>query len=189
MKGGTVTAKGTTGLICDTFTMSGGKLVCPNNDTGIEVWGNDKKTYKMTVSGGTIEITNPSNYGIYGHNCNMSITGGNVVVRQSYGRGISLYSTEYRGVRYGGRLSLTGGTLTASVRDSVQYPLAIDAHAMSNKASCLKYVKGSIYASGATFAVGGSVYKTVSSSSVKLIQGPRPQDGTVIYGGQKYYID
>jgi hypothetical protein len=63
-------------------------------------------------------------------------------------------------VKRGGKIKITGGTLTAQVRNPSK-TAAIVADSMSNKAESLKNIKGRISADGAMFSIGGNTYRTI----------------------------
>lgn len=169
------------------FTMSKGVITATSPRTGISAQGS------VSIRGGTIKVSSPSNEGISASGGNVTISGGTVSVTNSYGSGIEAYSTTSRGKTIGGKVSVTGGSVTATVRKPSQYS-AISASTMTNKIKCLKSIKGSL-PNGASFKAGGNEYKlgtkTSSSGAVLTKYGAKsvkPVFSTVQYGGYKYNV-
>ena len=169
VKAGTVNTTGKSGITCvASFAMSGGTVTVPKAYIGIEVgqWG-DYTLRKFNVTGGKILITNPIDCGICVNSGNAVIKGGTVSVTNSYGSGISVNSnadadvdTSYYRTTYGGKMSVTGGALTSTVRKPNSNP-AIEAKSMSNKASCLKSIVGGL-PKGASFTVNKITYAVLN---------------------------
>ena len=186
VSGGQVTASK---VLCHgNFTMSDGSLSSTNGKNGLSSDGN------IMVSGGKIDIVNPSSNGIYASAGDITITGGTVSVTNAYGSGIRASSSTVRGTTVGGRVFITGGSVTATVNKPSLHS-AISADEMTNEVGCLKTILGSL-PRGASFKVKGNVYMVGTkwgTSSVILAKygasSKKPSFKNVKFGGYRYSIN
>ena len=166
MSGGSITAKNCGGCIrlysgssSSSLTMTGGTITATDCDYGISLQGNssNRVTSNLVIKKGTITVTNPSDEGIYIWTGNLTMTGGTIKITGAYGRAVEVHSGTYRGKTYGGKVSITGGSVTATARNPKSNS-AIRADSMTNSVASLKTIAG-ILPNGARFKVGGNTYQ------------------------------
>lgn len=171
MRGGTVAASGCQGGICTSgnYTMSGGKVSVSNCDYGIRTQQYDNgKTANISIKGGTVNVVSPSYNGLCAYYGHIIISGGSVSVRGAYQAALNAGYTTYRGKTYGGVVKLTGGRLTATVREANNYS-AVSARLMSNYPSCLATIVGEL-PNGARFKAAGNIYQVYDYDDAYLAQ-------------------
>lgn len=193
--GGNVTMQGTgtlnlrSGMLSRSLTMNSGVLNITNADRGMSLEGSVRSLANLTINGGTINITRPREYGVCLINGNMTMRGGTLSITDSYEQAINAISTSYRGEIYGGKITISGGSLSCTTcsKDRV----VISADSMSNKSSCLKTIKGWLPYK-ATFKVSGNEYISDGYEGCLLSKyGSSKKNvtfSTVKYGGIKYNV-
>lgn len=192
MTGGSLTKSGgTCGIDCEgNFTMARGTITTSNVDYGISVARYDHKGGTCTISGGTFVSTSPSRAGIYLDGVSLFIKGGTVKIAGSHEEAIDVYGDKYRSKTYGGKVTVTGGALTATTRTPSQYR-SIRADQMTNNPACLKSVVGQL-PDGASFKTGGNVYKVYDYNDVILsrygAKSKNPKFNKVTFGKHVYYV-
>jgi len=193
IKSGSVTTSGARGIECSNLYVSGGSVNIPNANSGIEVGDyGSTKAYMFSMTGGMVKVSNPSNCGIRIRSGNLEMRGGTLAVTGSYGSGIDVDHYTYRGTTYGGKVKVSGGSLTSTTRKASSS--AIRANSMSNKATTLKSIYGTL-PKGASFVAGANQYKVPDdhSSTATLVKynskSTKPKLKSVKYGGNVYSIN
>lgn len=150
----------------------------------------------VTITGGTVSIEGSSHceWGIRANAGNIKITGGTVKVA-AHSRALNALRGTYKGSHRGGTVSISGGSLTATVSNPSDNYAIYAGKEVSNKAAYLKTIKGRISV-GAHFKVSGNTYRIIAedddSRNVSLTSygssKTKATFNTVKYGGRTYDI-
>ena len=199
MTGGRIEAASGTAVTCLGFDMSGGEIVADRAEGGVRA-GSDwmPEPVTMSVSGGAIRCISPHHGIIIQGNATFNITGGTVEITDAkdLAVGVSGYIIDKSAVRNapvaGGVLNITGGSVTATLRNAKGDCYAIYAKTMTNDPSCLEEVNGRL-PDGASFEVGGNVYKHLGAMRVSIAKygstSKNPKFDYVTFAGRRYQIE
>ena len=200
VKAGKVSTSGKAGITATkSFSVTGGTIAVLNADYGIRVGSTETATHNFTVSGGTVSVSNPTNIGISVKAGNLIVKAGTVKVTGCYGsnghNAIDVRSYEYREKTYGGRVAVTGGLLSSTVRNT-NSGAAVYADSMSNKSSCLGTIVGrlpvgaSIAVNGVNYVLKGGVKGKATKAAVSLASGNFSSlPNSVKFGKVSYGVD
>lgn len=202
LTGGTISCadgvKRTPSLTCRDLTVAGGTIKISNCRGALHCRNMAIKKGSVIVDGQTMESVVASG--------NLKMTGGVLRVTRSTGNAI----------RVTGTVSITGGALTAKVKNPfvtlvfesnygvsssrtqttpMQSINAITAKRCSIKPSCIKGLAGGVYANGLTIKSGGNTYETINNGkvfAVKLVKygnkSSKPVFDEVKFYGYNYRV-